>query len=103
MSRPGTSSGKRNRAHEKEEDTSTQQAIDEAKLNEFVGSFAGDLGAVLHAATVLIGYILGLYKAMSDGAPVSAEELAKAHGYGRAIHAGVALGPGGQRLRRVRP
>jgi SAM-dependent methyltransferase len=54
-----------------------QRAIDEAKLNEFVGRFAGDLGAVLHAATVLIGDKLGLYKAMSDGAPVSAEELAK--------------------------
>jgi SAM-dependent methyltransferase len=55
----------------------TQQAIDEAKLNEFVGRFAGDLGAVLHAATVLIGDKLGLYKAMSDGVLVSAEELAK--------------------------
>ncbi len=57
-----------------------QPAIDEAKLNEFVGRFAGDLGAVLHAATVLIGDKLGLYKAMSDGAPVSAEELAKRTG-----------------------
>ncbi len=32
-----------------------QPALDEAKLDEFVGKFAGDLGAVLHAATVLIG------------------------------------------------
>lgn len=55
----------------------TQQVIDEAKLNQFVGKFAGDLGAVLHAATVLIGDKLGLYKAMADGEPVTAEELAE--------------------------
>ena len=58
----------------------TQQAIDEAKLNEFVGKFASDLGAVLHAATVLIGDKLGLCKAMADGEPVGAEELAERTG-----------------------
>src|SRR5680860_461538 len=52
-------------------------AIDEAKLNEFIGKFAGDLGAVLHAATVLIGDRLGLYKAMADGSPVTPAELAR--------------------------
>jgi 2-polyprenyl-3-methyl-5-hydroxy-6-metoxy-1,4-benzoquinol methylase len=55
----------------------TQPAIDETKLNEFVGKFAGDLGAVLHAATVLIGDKLGLYQAMADGEPVTTEELAE--------------------------
>ncbi len=54
----------------------TQPAIDETKLNEFVGRFAGDLGAVLHAATVLIGDKLGLYEAMANGEPVTARELA---------------------------
>ena len=58
----------------------TQQAIDEAKLNEFVGKFASDLGAVLHAATVLIGDKLGLCKAMADGEPVGAEGLAERTG-----------------------
>ena len=58
----------------------TQPAVDENKLNEFVGRFAGDLGAVLHAATVLIGDKLGLYKAMADGEPVTAEELAERTG-----------------------
>ncbi len=58
----------------------TQPAIDENKLNEFVGKFAGDLGAVLHAATVLIGDKLGLYKAMADGEPVTAGELAERTG-----------------------
>ena len=55
----------------------TQPTIDETKLNEFVGKFAGDLGAVLHAATVLIGDKLGLYKAMADGEPLTADELAE--------------------------
>lgn len=53
-----------------------QPTIDENKLNEFVGRFVGDLGAVMHAATVLIGDKLGLYKAMSDGAPLTSRELA---------------------------
>jgi 2-polyprenyl-3-methyl-5-hydroxy-6-metoxy-1,4-benzoquinol methylase len=53
-----------------------QPVVDENKLNEFVGKFASDLGAVLHAATVLIGDELGLYKAMADGEPVTAGELA---------------------------
>ena len=53
-----------------------QPIIDEGKLNEFVGRFAGDLGAVLHATTVLIGDKLGLYKAMADGEPITAKELA---------------------------
>ncbi len=44
----------------------TTAELDQGKLEEFVGRFAGDLGAVLHAATVLIGDRLGLYKAMAD-------------------------------------
>jgi len=56
-------------------------AIDEAKLNEFVGRFAGDLGAVLHAATVLVGDKLGLYAAMGDGQPVTPAQLAERTGY----------------------
>ncbi len=58
----------------------TQQAIDEATLNEFVGKFVGDLGAIAHAATVLIGDKLGLYKAMADGEPITADELAERTG-----------------------
>jgi len=57
-----------------------QPAIDEAKLNEFVGKFAGDLGAVIHASTVLIGDKLGLYKAMADGESITAEDLAERTG-----------------------
>lgn len=55
-------------------------AVDQAKLDEFVGRFAGDLGAVLHAATVLIGDKLGLYAAMGDGRPVMPAQLAERAG-----------------------
>jgi SAM-dependent methyltransferase len=56
------------------------EALDPIKLEEFVGRFAGDLGAVLHAATVLIGDQLGLYRAMADGRWLRPEELAEATG-----------------------
>ncbi len=55
----------------------TQPIIDEDKLNEFIGKFVGDAGAVAHAATVLIGDELGLYKAMADGEPITPDELAE--------------------------
>ncbi len=58
----------------------TTDTIDQAKLDEFVGRFAQDLGAVLHAATVLIGDKLGLYRAMGDGQPVTSAELAERTG-----------------------
>lgn len=50
--------------------------INEAKLNEFMAHFVGDLGAVMHAATVAAGDQLGLYKALAEG-PCTAEELAR--------------------------
>jgi len=59
---------------------STTRAIDEAKLNEFMGRFVGDLGAAMSAALVVIGDRLGLYRAMGDGEPLSAEELASRTG-----------------------
>jgi SAM-dependent methyltransferase len=51
-------------------------AIDESKLNEFMGKFVGDLGAVMHAATIVVGDALGLYKALAEK-PATAEALAK--------------------------
>lgn len=50
-------------------------AINGQKLNDFMDRFVGDLGAVLHAATVVVGDQLGLYKALADG-PCNVEELA---------------------------
>jgi SAM-dependent methyltransferase len=56
------------------------ETIDQRKLDEFMGRFVGDLGAALSAALVVIGDKLGLYRAMADGEPVSAEELASRTG-----------------------
>ena len=60
--------------------SATAQSIDQAKLDEFMGRFVGDLGAAISAALVVIGDRLGLYRAMADGTPVSAEELAERTG-----------------------
>jgi SAM-dependent methyltransferase len=51
--------------------------IDEGKLQEFMGKFVGDLGALLHAPLVIVGEKLGLYKAMNGAGPLSAGELAE--------------------------
>ena len=58
----------------------TAQSVDQAKLDEFMGRFVGDLGAAMSAALVVIGDRLGLYRAMADGEPVSAEQLAERTG-----------------------
>src|SRR6185437_5343148 len=50
--------------------------IDQAKLEAFMGRFVGDLGAVMHAATVVVGDQLGLYRSLAEG-PATAEQLAK--------------------------
>ena len=51
-------------------------AIDDAKLGELLGKFVGDFGAALHAATVIIGEKLGLYKALAAAGPLTPRELA---------------------------
>ena len=51
-------------------------AIDETRLNAFMGNFVHDIGAVMHAATIVVGDQLGLYKEMAKG-PGTVEELAK--------------------------
>src|ERR1700722_2247705 len=56
------------------------QTIDKTKLNEFMGRFGGALAAARGASRVVIGDRLGLYRAMADGEPVSAEELARRTG-----------------------
>lgn len=54
--------------------------IDETKLNAFVGGFLGDLGAALHAATVVVGDLLGLYQTMAETGPATAAQVAAAAG-----------------------
>lgn len=57
--------------------TQTQmRAIDQEKLNALLGQAVQDMGASLHAALIVIGDKLGLYRAMADGKPVTAAELA---------------------------
>jgi SAM-dependent methyltransferase len=60
--------------------SATAPAIDQGKLDEFMGRFVGDLGAALSAALVVIGDRLGLYKAMADGGGVTPEKLAQRTG-----------------------
>ncbi len=55
--------------------------INEDKLNQLLGKFVNDLGATIHAGSVVIGADLGLYKAMGNaGEHVSSAELAKRTG-----------------------
>ena len=44
-------------------------AVDQDKLNEFMGKAIGDIGAALSANMVLLGDKLGLYKAMAMNGP----------------------------------
>jgi hypothetical protein len=59
---------------------SAQPAIDEARLNAFVGRMLGDLGAVTNAVLVHIGDQLGFYKAMTKSGPIDSAALAKQTG-----------------------
>ena len=54
--------------------------MNEAKLHEFMGKIVTDMGGAWMMAMVLIGDELGLYKAMADNEPVTAEELARRTG-----------------------
>ncbi len=54
-------------------------AINEQRLQAFMGNVVRDMGAVAHAATILIGDRLGLYKALAQG-PMTPRQLADATG-----------------------
>jgi SAM-dependent methyltransferase len=51
-------------------------AVDQNKLNEFMGKAVGDMGAALGAALVHIGDRLGLYKALAESGPTTPADLA---------------------------
>ncbi len=55
-------------------------AINEDKLNAFLGQVIGELGATVNAGLIVIGDRLGLYKAMADGKPVTSQGLAEKTG-----------------------
>jgi SAM-dependent methyltransferase len=51
-------------------------AIDEAKLNAFLGKAVGDLGAAMSAVLISIGDELGLYRKLAEG-PLTSAQLAE--------------------------
>ena len=52
-------------------------AVDESKLNSFLGQAVSELGAVIHAGLVLIGEELGYYRALARE-PLTSSQLAAA-------------------------
>jgi hypothetical protein len=54
--------------------------LDQERLQAFLGRFAADQAATMHAATVVLGDQLGLYRALAEAGPQSAGELAVATG-----------------------
>ena len=59
--------------------------IDTTKLEEFTGRFATDFAASLHAATVVVGDKLGLYKALAEAGPTTGADLAVRTGFDRRL------------------
>ena len=57
-------------------------AIDEQKLEAFLGRFVGDMGAAMTMPLVRLGERLGLYRAMAHAGPMSSQELADRTGVG---------------------
>ncbi len=55
-------------------------SLDQEKLNQFLQKALGDFGATYHAALVVIGDKLGLYKALANTGPLTPAELAERTG-----------------------
>ena len=56
--------------------TGAPQALNEAKLHDFVMKSVGEMGAAMNAALIVIGDKLGLYKAMAGAGPMTSAEVA---------------------------
>lgn len=54
--------------------------LDSDRLQAFMERYAADQAATMHMATVVIGDQLGLYRALAEGGPQTADELAAATG-----------------------
>jgi len=50
-------------------------AVNQDKLDAFLGRFVGDLGATIAAGSIVVGHRLGLYRALAEG-PATPDELA---------------------------
>ena len=57
-----------------------QAAVNEERLNSFLGRMLGDMGATLSGALVVVGDRLGLYKALAEAGPLTAAGLASRTG-----------------------
>src|SRR5262249_51767116 len=55
-------------------------AINENKMNQLIERFLDDFGATFHAAMVVIGDKLGLYKMLAEAGPVTSKGLAERTG-----------------------
>ena len=51
-------------------------AIDETRLEQFMGQMVGDMSAQISAPLTLLGGRLGLYRAMAHAGPLTAQEIA---------------------------
>jgi len=51
-------------------------SINEEKMNQLIGRFLDDFGAAFHAAMVVIGDKLGLYRTLAEAGPITSKELA---------------------------
>ena len=56
--------------------TTTAPVFEQAKFDAFMGKAVMDMGAAMHAALIVIGDKLGLYKAMAGAGPLTPAELA---------------------------
>jgi SAM-dependent methyltransferase len=52
------------------------RAVDQARLDAFMGKMLGDMGAAMTGSLVLVGDRLGLYRAMAKAGPIGPHELA---------------------------
>src|SRR5215813_2534130 len=55
-------------------------SINEARMNQLIGRFVDDFGAAFHAAMVVIGDKLGLYKTLAKAGPITSHQLAERTG-----------------------
>src|SRR5690606_33596972 len=60
--------------------TTSQPAIDQAKLDALVGSALSDIAGAYGGVMISVGNKLGLYKAMAGAGPLSSEEVASRAG-----------------------
>lgn len=65
--------------------TIDQTRVDQATLDDLMGRFVGDFAAAMHAATVVVGDKLGLYRTLADLGPASPDGLADATGCDRRL------------------